>query len=789
MKTPDLAQLDDTAIAWALAYAQADFPVFPVNARKEPLTGKGGFHLASTEPAKIEAWWRKFPAADIGWALPASIVVVDIDVKGGGNGFAEFEKRNGAAADTVATPQANSPTGGRHLYYAANGGGYKCSPVIGGVLDVKTQGGYIVLPSPGNGRNWLRPLSGPWADAPPWLPKDKPKAAAGPSRPFGSETVRSRQALDQTLKALATAPPGQRDAIVGKRVLWIGSLAGAGELEAGPTLAALLDAGRQCAGAGPEYLDKIRRAFVKGLAAPAAAGKLTIEIRVGEIGRVVDEVEAALIAADCGLYRRGNLIVAVGVDKMPTFDGKTIETQIIHERGDYALKEDIEGAADFMVWDGRKKKLVKCGPTFAIVRTLKDRGYRLRFPALVALTNCPAIKVDGALIDRPGFDPASGILFDPLGVEFPRIPGLPTKRDAEKALVRLAQLIATFDLVDEDSKAVALSLFLTAIARPGLPAAPLHGFSAPVAGTGKSKLVDLASILAAGHEAGVMSPGEDREEAEKRLSALLLRGAPLIAIDNCIAPLDGVLINQTLTQTQVELRILGQSTMVTTRCVATLTATGNNLVFRGDLTRRSLLARLDPKVAQPELRTFEYDPIADAKNNRGELVAAALTIMRAYVNAGRPDDPTPLGSFEAWSRTVRGPLVWLGAGDPIKTMERVRKADPTLNDLKAMMHAWRTANGETAVPARLVVEAAEEMAAPAPGEKPVFTRPELRAAVLAVAGRSGKISPWALGNWLAAHVDRIVDLAEKDADPKPYAFETAGERRGVTLWRLSPRKK
>lgn len=537
---------------------------------------------------------------------------------------------------------------------------------------------------------------------------------------------------------------------------------------------------------GPNGVGKAKRGKAGASLGPLDSGeqKPTIEIRVGEIGRVVDQVEAALIAANRGLYRRGSLIVSAGVDKMPTFDGKTIETQVIEESGDYSLMEHIEAVADFVRAGDKKAK--RCAPPVAIVRTLKDRRYRLRFPALVALTNCPIIKANGDLITRAGFDLATGILFDPRAVEFPRVPDLPSRRDAETALKRILQLLDTFDLVDKDSKAVALSLFLTAVARPALPSAPLHGFSAPVAGSGKSKLVDIASILATGHEAGVMAVGEDREETEKRLSALLMRGAQLIALDNCSRPLEGDLINQALTQSQLELRILGQSVMALTRCAALLSATGNNLVFKGDLTRRALLARLDPKVAQPELRTFAYDPIADAKENRGELVASALIIMRAYVNAGRPKRPTPLGSFEQWSDLVRGPLVWLDAGDPVATMEHIRKSDPSLQDLKAVMHAWRLSNGETAVPARAVVQAANETSGgDLLGGKAELANPDLNAALMAVAGRGGKLNPWIFGNWLAKHADRIVNLGEPNGQPEPYAFEMAEEKQGVKLWRLA----
>ena len=129
---------------------------------------------------------------------------------------------------------------------------------------------------------------------------------------------------------------------------------------------------------------------------------------------------------------------------------------------------------------------------------------------------------------------------------------------------------------------------------------------------------------------------------------MLMRGDPLIAIDNLDQPLEGALLNQALTQTQVELRVLGFSKMVIAMTNALVTATGNNLVVKGDATRRAVVGRLDPKVERPELRSFNYDPIADAKQNRGELVVAVLTILKAYHNAGLPSRPPPLQSFVDW---------------------------------------------------------------------------------------------------------------------------------------------
>ena len=116
-----------------------------------------------------------------------------------------------------------------------------------------------------------------------------------------------------------------------------------------------------------------------------------------------------------------------------------------------------------------------------------------------------------------------------------------------------------------------------------------------------------------------------------------------------------------------------------------ITANGNNLVIKGDLGRRTLVARLDPKVERPELQTFDYDPKADAKARRPELVAAVLTVLCAYHVAGRPDRPPPLANFENWSDLVRGALMWLQFADPVKTMERTRRKDPLLQDVETVL--------------------------------------------------------------------------------------------------------
>ena len=52
--------------------------------------------------------------------------------------------------------------------------------------------------------------------------------------------------------------------------------------------------------------------------------------------------------------------------------------------------------------------------------------------------------------------------------------------------------------------------------------------------------------------------------------------------------------------------------------------------------RRGLVCNLEALDERPELREFQRDALERAAANRGAYVAAALTIIRAYLAAGTP---------------------------------------------------------------------------------------------------------------------------------------------------------
>ena len=292
-------------------------------------------------------------------------------------------------------------------------------------------------------------------------------------------------------------------------------------------------------------------------------------------------------------------------------------------------------------------------------------------------------------------------------------------------------------------------------------------------------LVDLASAVATGREAGVIAQGRTEEELEKRLGALLLAGEQVIAIDNCEAPLGGEFLCAMLTQRVVRPRILGSSEAPELPSNAFVTANGNNLALAGDLTRRAVLCRLDPKHERPELRMFATDPIEAVKADRGRYVAAALIVLRAYQVAGRPDQPTH--SAPSRSGAAGCAARCSGSAKPIRSEPWTRRAscDPKLDALTAVSDAVARRDRcrrRLGARRRRARHAAARTTAGrgADAQQPEYGHPDLRQALLGVAGKGG-VDPQRLGQWLAANKDRVV---------QGLRIVRQGLSRGVMKWRL-----
>ena len=367
-----------------------------------------------------------------------------------------------------------------------------------------------------------------------------------------------------------------------------------------------------------------------------------IQLIEGELPRVVDEAEAALLAdiARQQLYQRGELVVRPVRLKLRAADmqGHKRETsgwQLLQVTKPYMI-ETFTRVARFERWNERAKDWTAKNCPEWVADTYLARAGRWKIPVLLRIVNAPFLRADGSLCERPGYDPDSALLYIlGRGQSFPSVPAAPTLQQAREALDYLDDtLFEEFPFVEKVDRSVALSLVLTALDRHAMATAPLHAFTSPVAGTGKSLLVDLASLLASGEITPVISQGSNKDETEKRLGAELLSGNAIVSFDNCSSEVDSELLCQALTQRELRVRELGYSRNVRVPITALFTVNGNNLVIANDLTRRTLLGQLDAGVERPETRKFKRKVDEVAREHRGELVAAALTVLRGWHAAG-----------------------------------------------------------------------------------------------------------------------------------------------------------
>jgi hypothetical protein len=270
------------------------------------------------------------------------------------------------------------------------------------------------------------------------------------------------------------------------------------------------------------------------------------------------------------------------------------------------------------------------------------------------------------------------------------------------------------------------------LARPAIDGpTPLFVGRAPTPATGKTKVLEVVGVITTGRVPAVTTFAEG-EELRKRVTSILVAASPIVLLDNMSGSVSSDVLEAALTARRWSDRVLGATQMTDLPALTVWFGTGNNLTFGKTLGRRVVPIDLDSKMERPEDRKdFKHpDLLPWVTSQRPHLVAAALTVLRAFHVAGRPSHGEPaMGSFEAWDAIVRGAVVWSYGTDPASTKSeteargRIRAtSDDEADDAVALLHALRSAFPGGA---RWTVS-------------DVMKRDSLRDAVNAVAGRNGR---------------------------------------------------
>lgn len=814
---PTPEQLTAFRVAAVIAGFKRGFSFTPLNGKKPILSG---WQKAPRETLEQAIEWAKAGNIGVRTGAPSGIIVIDDD-----NEYNIAQAQLGLPPTFTVETGGHK----KHYYYRYPGRPIKNSvSKLSKLVDVRADGGQAVYigsihPDTKDPYDILGPkkfndmeivdlpaavlarIEGDDPNRADGGPGVSPKETGGAKSKSGEQKSGKRKSgesgrleefatgqLEKAARRVAGAPEGTRNDTLNREAFRIARYVNAKILDRNTALATLLSAAERSGLTSAEATPTIQRAFEakhereldtkrlgKRLAAQIrrqserklreAAGmqgvppRPPVPIFPGEVHDTVDQLERVLAAqAEAPIYRYGDTLVRMTTVASPE-PGRT------HCRIQVAdVPSIIDIATRFAQFlkpsenEEAEPKPVDCPDKVAKV-FLSRAGSTVR--VLNGIVRAPTLRRDGSVIAARGYDAQSGLFLDIAANDMVAVPESPTHADALAALDVLARPLASFPFVSPADKSVVLAAIFTALVRRSIRSSPLFAFRAPTMGTGKSMLCDIVSLIASGAPAPSMPQGKDEEEDRKRILATLIQAEPIAVVDNAERPLGGGALCCVLTQEVFQDRVLGESRMVRLPTHTLWLANGNNLQFEGDIITRVLVCDLDARCERPEERAFEGDLRSAVKANRMELAIAAITVLRAYVIAGKP--PQSLGTFgrfEEWSDLIRSALVWCGQPDPCVVRSRLVEVDPTAVRFEALLRAWHQAFGGENLRVADVVTTTRTM--------------ELRSVIEEIAGlQQGGVDARRLGQFLNKMRGRVA---------RGLRLDRAGVRHGAALWRVRP---
>ncbi len=524
-------------------------------------------------------------------------------------------------------------------------------------------------------------------------------------------------------------------------------------------------------------LDDMTQFYGQRQARVTSAGSELPEIELGpDEHRVIDEVVQAL-ASEPDLFQRGGALVRVvevaeGTCGRPTISPVELAT----------LRELITRNVALLKYDKKTQDLVPAHPPGWLVTGVHARGCWPGVRTLTAIAPAPVLRRDGSVVQTPGYDAGTGVLYAP-NSEFPVIPDGANLDDASGAMERLLDLIRDFPFASEAHKAAWLAGLLTVVARHAFTGnAPIFLIDANTRGAGKTLLVQVAAHIALGHDVPVSTYSHDAVEMRKAITTMVMSGEQMVLLDNLAGAFGNDAIDRAVTSPRWRDRVLGGNMQVNLPMTTVIWSTGNNVTVHADTTRRTIHIRLDSPLERPEDRSnFAHrDLLAFVAKHRPSLYVDVVTILAAFVRAGcpLPDDLRALGSFEDWSRVVRGAVMWVGLPDPCSTrdgLEVVADAEKEmLTDLLEAIELYDP-TGKGIVLATVMSELYPALGTPSSDPASVALRAAIEAATNCQSGKTPVTRQ--VGSRFKRFRDRVVGGRKLASVP--------GEKRaGGVVWRV-----
>ena len=438
--------------------------------------------------------------------------------------------------------------------------------------------------------------------------------------------------------------------------------------------------------------------------------KVRIDVTVHDLPRITRLAWKAITERNnppC-TFRFGNAPTWIETDD----HGQPLVMVLDHKRMRNLLSEIV----DFYKPAKTKNKTVEYPafpPTTLVENVLATPNKPL--PVLRRIVPAPIVAPSGEILVQPGYDPETLCIYHPARhFTVPEVSPAPTPDDIARAKeMILTGLLGDFPFVSPADKTHAVAALLLPFARTIFEGpTPLHLIEKSTPGSGASLLADVLTYPFTGLHIAAMTEGRDEDEWRKRITAKQRQAPPVILIDNLRRELDSASLAAALTLSTWEDRLLGTSQIIRLPNQCLWMATGNNPKLSHEMTRRSIRIRIETDHPQPGLRTDFRHPHLQGwvRDHRPDLAWAALTLIRAWVAAGKPSGTQNLGMFENWSSTMGGICEVVGLPSFLGNLnEFYQEADSGTERLTVFLERWWSVEGDGTRTAGELLEHAEEL--------------------------------------------------------------------------------
>lgn len=394
------------------------------------------------------------------------------------------------------------------------------------------------------------------------------------------------------------------------------------------------------------------------------------------------------------IFKRAEVIVSV-VEDSDKLSGITRPRKMpkLRELSSKRIRGILSGEIAFFKWkkseSGEQYKVLVNVPD-NLAENIVSRLYIEHVRQIEFVTEIPSLRPDGSIIEKPGYDETTGVLYTPK-LPFQPVPEKPTRQEAAAAYRRIEDLFIDFPFAEPRYRAMAIAALLTPIARPAFRGhSPMFFVEANVRGVGKTLVVDAIHTLLYGNSAPRKVISRDDEEMRKKITTIGIEGAPIVLFDNIRSTLDSPSLESAITGDAWSDRALGSNKDIDVVLNCVWFGTGNNVEYAGDISRRIARIRMVSKDQHPEARAnFKYPKLLEhIAASRETLIVDCLTVLRAYVVASKPEQKlNAWGGFSGWSSLVRAAIVWAGMVDPY-SLDDSQDMDAESLAIESLIHAW-----------------------------------------------------------------------------------------------------